>query len=277
MDKNRNIIEQKLNKLRDLLHTYDKAVIAFSGGVDSTFLAAAARSSMSDVLLVTARSESLPAAEQADCVKIADSLGLRQVFLEAGEFADAQFVANTAERCYFCKKNRFSALAAWAASQGYSYILDGTNVDDQGDYRPGLKALAEIDSVKSPLFEAGFVKGEIRLLSQEWQLPTWDKPSAACLVSRLTYGLPITKDKLKQVELAEIAIRPFVTGQLRVRHHGSLARIEVEPDQVAHLTEQQTRLTIVQELQRMGFTYVTIELGGYRTGSMNDQLEKEST
>lgn len=276
MDTDRDRIEQKLNKLRDLLHTYDKAVIAFSGGVDSTFLAAAARSSMSDVLLATARSESLPVAEQADCVTIARQLGLRHVFLEAGEFDDAQFVANTAERCYFCKKNRFSALAAWATSQGYSFILDGTNVDDQGDYRPGLKALAEIDSVKSPLLEAGFHKREIRLLSHEWQLPTWDKPSAACLVSRLTYGLPITKAKLKQVEQAEIAIRPFVTGQLRVRHHGSLARIEVEPDQVTQLTKEPQRTAIVKALQGLGFTYVTIELGGYRTGSMNDQLEQKS-
>lgn len=276
MDTNRDSIEQKLNKLRDLLHRYDKAVIAFSGGVDSTFLAAAARSSMADVLLVTARSESLPTAEQADCVKIAGHLGLRHVFLEAGEFADAQFVANTAERCYFCKKNRFSALAAWAASQGYSFILDGTNVDDQGDYRPGLKALAEIDSVKSPLLAAGFQKKEIRLLSQEWQLSTWDKPSAACLVSRLTYGIPITKDKLKQVEQAEIAIRPFVTGQLRVRHHGSLARIEVESDQVTLLTQEPQRTAIVKELHRLGFTYVTVELGGYRTGSMNDQLGSRS-
>jgi len=276
MDTDRNSIEQKLSKLRDLLQAYDKAVIAFSGGVDSTFLAAAARASMSDVLLVTARSESLPAAEQADCVKIAGLLGLRHVFLEAGEFDDADFVANTAERCYFCKKNRFAALAAWAAGQGYAYILDGTNVDDQGDYRPGLRALAEIDSVKSPLLEAGFQKREIRLLSQEWKLPTWDKPSAACLVSRLTYGLPITRDKLKQVELAENAIRPFVTGQLRVRHHGSLARIEVEPDQVALLAQEPARTAIVKELRRLGFTYVTIELGGYRTGSMNDLLAGQS-
>jgi pyridinium-3,5-biscarboxylic acid mononucleotide sulfurtransferase len=274
LDKNR--IEVKLNKLRALLHTYDKAVIAFSGGVDSTFLAAAARTCMSDVLLVTARSESLTTVEQADCVKIADSLGLRHVFLEAGEFDDPQFVANTAERCYFCKKNRFTALAAWAAGQGYSYILDGTNVDDQGDYRPGLKALAEIDAVKSPLFEAGFEKQEIRFLSEEWQLPTWDKPSAACLVSRLTYGLPITKAKLKQVEEAELAIRPFVTGQLRVRHHGDLARIEVEPEQVARLTQEPARAATIEALKRLGFTYVTIELGGYRIGSMNEMLAGKS-
>lgn len=272
----RNSIEQKLNKLRDLLHTYDKAVIAFSGGVDSTFLAAVARSAMSDVLLVTARSESLPAIEQEDCVNIANSLGLRHIFLEAGEFDDAQFVANTAERCYFCKKNRFSALTDWAAGQGYSFVLDGTNVDDKGDYRPGLKALAEIDQVKSPLLIAGFQKREIRLLSQEWKLPTWDKPSAACLVSRLIYGLPITRDRLKQIEQAEIVIRPFINGQLRVRHHGNLARIEVESGQVNLLTQEPARTVIAEELQRLGFTYVTIELGGYRTGSMNDILERKS-
>jgi len=276
MDVNRDVLEQKLTKLHELLHTYGKAVIAFSGGVDSTFLAAAARSSLSDVLLVTARSESLTTEEQADCVKIADLLGLRHVFLEAGEFDDPEFVANTAERCYFCKKNRFSALAVWAAEQGYSFILDGTNVDDQGDYRPGLKALAEIDCVKSPLLAAGFHKQEIRALSEEWQLPTWNKPSAACLVSRLTYGVPITKDKLKQVEQAEIAVRPFVKGQLRVRHHGSLARIEVEPDQIELLASSAVRSAIVKDLKCLGFTYVTIDLGGYRVGSMNDLLEAKS-
>lgn len=266
-------IEQKLVKLKELLTSYDKAVIAFSGGVDSTFLAAAARDAMSDVLLVTARSESLTKKEQQDCVTIAQSLGLRHIFLEAGEFEDKQFVANTAERCYFCKKNRFSALADWAESQGYSVIFDGTNVDDQGDYRPGLKALAEIAMVKSPLLEAGFYKKDIRFLSKKWQLPTWDKSSAACLVSRLTYGIPITKEHLKQVEQAESIVRPFVTGQLRVRHHGNLARIEVERDQVDLLLKESVREAIVHALKNLGFTYVTVELGGYRTGSMNDMLE----
>ncbi|MBU2703038.1 uncharacterized protein Ga0466249_004174 [Sporomusaceae bacterium BoRhaA] len=266
-------IEQKLTKLKNLLSNYEKAVIAFSGGVDSTFLAAAARDTMSDVLLVTARSESLTKEEQQDCVTIAQSLGLRHVFLEAGEFEDKHFVANTAERCYFCKKSRFSALADWAKSRGYSVIFDGTNVDDQGDYRPGLKALAEIAMVKSPLLEAGFYKKDIRFLSEKWQLPTWDKPSAACLVSRLTYGVPITKEHLKQVEQAERIVRPFVTGQLRVRHHGNLARIEVESDQVDLLLKEPARTAIVQALKKFGFTYVTVELGGYRTGSMNEMLE----
>lgn len=263
----------KLQKLQEQLKSYGKVVIAFSGGVDSTFLAAAAKNVLSDVLLVTARSESLTGREQTDCLNIAERLDLPHVFLAAGEFDDDRFVANTAERCYFCKKNRFTALVAWAKARGYQYILDGTNVDDQGDYRPGLKALAEIEEVKSPLLAAGFHKQEIRVLSKEWKLPTWDKPSAACLVSRLIYGLPITRERLKQVEQAENIVAQFVQGQLRVRHHGNLARIEVEPDQIPILLAPAVRTTVEKELKSFGFTYVTVDLTGYRTGSMNDMLE----
>ncbi|MDU2066185.1 MAG: ATP-dependent sacrificial sulfur transferase LarE [Sporomusaceae bacterium] len=266
-------LEEKVQKLQTVLRSYDKAVIAFSGGVDSTFLAAAAKSVMTDLLLVTARSESLTQKEQEDCRAIAATLEVPQLFLEAGEFDDPDFVNNTAERCYFCKKNRFSALATWAKERGYAYILDGTNVDDQGDYRPGLKALAEIPMVKSPLLEAGFHKTEIRQLSKAWRLPTWNKPSAACLVSRLIYGLPITRQRLKQVEEAEILLASVVKGQFRVRHHGNLARIEVEPDQIAAIMVGEEREKLVSAFKAIGFTYVTIDLGGYRTGSMNEMLE----
>jgi uncharacterized protein len=265
----------KLRKLDEIFQGLGKVVVAFSGGVDSTFLAAAAVRALGkeNVLAVTAVSATLTDDEKAEAVTLAGKIGVQHVLLETDEFRDETFTANSAERCYFCKKIRFEALVKWAAERGYNWIVEGTNVDDKNDYRPGSRAVAELPSVRSPLKEAGLTKAEIRAVSKQWNLPTWEKPSAACLASRIEYGLPLTPERLKQVEEAEKFIRPLCKGQLRVRHHGSLARIEVEPEWIAKLAEPETARLIAGKLKTLGFHHVALDLSGYRMGSLNEDLK----
>ncbi len=264
-----------MNNLQEILQSLEKVVVAFSGGVDSTFLAAAAVRALGveNVLAVTAVSATLTDDEKAETVRLAKEIGVRHVLIETDEFNDALFTANTAERCYYCKKIRFQALSEWAVAQGYPWIVEGSNVDDEKDYRPGSRAVAELKRVRSPLKEAGLTKAEIRKISKQWNLPTWEKPSAACLASRLEYGLPLTPERLKQVEMAEKIVRPFCKGQLRVRHHGTTARIEVEPEWISKLTEPATARIIKKELKTLGFNHVALDLSGYKMGSMNRDLE----
>ncbi|MDR3591639.1 MAG: ATP-dependent sacrificial sulfur transferase LarE [Negativicutes bacterium] len=265
----------KLARLNEDLESLGGAVVAFSGGVDSTFLAAAARRVLGDrVVLATAYSPTSSEAEKKDITALVAALGSEHVWLPAAELDDPQFLANTAQRCYYCKKGRFSALVDWAKSRGFEWVIEGTNADDLGDFRPGMKAIAELEAVKSPLLAAGFSKKEIRAMSKEWGLPTWDKPSAACLVSRLAYGLAITPERLEQVDKAEQLVKGFVKGQVRVRHHGDLARIEVCPESIGELAQPQTATALVSGLKKLGFTYVTADLAGYRTGSMNEMLDE---
>jgi uncharacterized protein len=266
--------EDKLQKLEEIFQSLGKIVVAFSGGVDSTFLAAAAKRALGDnVLAVTAVSATLTDDEKAEAVKLAERIGVTHVLIETNEFADNLFTANSAERCYFCKKIRFEALVEWAAARGYPWIVEGTNVDDAGDYRPGTRAVAELPAVRSPLKEARLTKAEIREISKRWKLPTWEKPSAACLASRIEYGLPLTPERLKQVEEAEKLIRPLCKGQLRVRHHGTLARIEVEPEWIPKLAEPETATLIAEKLKTQGFHHVALDLFGYRMGSLNEDLK----
>ncbi|NOU35778.1 MAG: ATP-dependent sacrificial sulfur transferase LarE [Kiritimatiellaceae bacterium] len=267
--------EEKLNRLEEIFQSLGKTVVAFSGGADSTFLTAAAVRALGkeNVLAVTAVSATLTDDEQAEAVTLAGKIGVKHVLLETDEFSDALFTANSAERCYFCKKIRFQALVGWAADRGYSWIVEGTNVDDAGDYRPGSRAVAELPAVRSPLKEAGLTKAEIREVSKQWNLPTWEKPSAACLASRIEYGLPLTPERLRQVEEAEKLIRPFCKGQLRVRHHGSLARIEVEPEWISKLAEPETARAISGKLKSLGFHHVALDLSGYKMGSLNQDLK----
>jgi uncharacterized protein len=268
--------EDKLSKLEEMFQTLGKVVVAFSGGVDSTFLTAAAVRALGaeNVLAATAVSATLTDDEKAEALELGKLIGVKHVLLETDEFDDALFIANTAERCYFCKKIRFQALTEWAAARGYPWIVEGTNVDDAGDYRPGTRAVAELPSVRSPLKEAGLTKAEIREVSKRWKLPTWEKPSAACLASRIEYGLPLTPERLKQVEEAEKFIRPFCKGQLRVRHHGSLARIEVEPEWISKLAEPETARLIAGKLKTLGFHHVALDLSGYKMGSLNQDVGK---
>jgi uncharacterized protein len=269
-------VTSKLEKLNELLSELGSVVIGFSGGADSAFLAAAAHRTLGErAVAVTCYSATLPESELAEAKAVANLIGINHVLLPQNELDSEDFVRNDAERCYYCKKGRFTALAAWAAIQGYRWVLEGANADDTGDYRPGLRALGELAVVRSPLLEIGFTKEEIRELSREWGLPTWNKPSAACLSSRVAYGQPVTAAKLGQIEKAEAYVRKYWGGQVRVRHHGDLARIEVDRAGLSVLSKPAVAAEIAGYLKGLGFIFVTLDLTGYKSGSMNLALNLE--
>lgn len=267
-------MDKKLVKLRAILKDMGKTVVAFSGGTDSTFLAAAAHGALGGkAVAVTAVSASLTAGERKEAAALAGKIGIKHFALDTAEFDDAEFTSNTPERCYHCKRARFKALLAWALKNGYSCVAEGSNVDDRGDYRPGRRAVAEL-GVRSPLEEAGLNKAEIRAASKALGLPNWDKPAAACLVSRIEYGLELTPERLRQVGEAEKFLKAFCKGQLRVRHHGDLARIEAEPGRLQLLARPDIAAMIDARLKKLGFRRVVLDLAGYRMGSMNEGVLK---
>lgn len=264
----------KLEILKENLKSHESVLIAFSGGVDSTFLLKVAYDVLQDkVIAVTATSSTYPKRELNEAKKYAKSIGVRHIIIESEELDIKGYSQNPVNRCYYCKKELYSKLKKVADENGIKYILDGSNFDDIGDYRPGMKAAREL-GVISPLKEAELTKEEIRTYSKEMGLPTWDKPSFACLSSRFPYGNEINSKKLKMVEDAEQFLLDLGFKQVRVRHHGEIARIEVAPDERIKFFDLDVMNKVGNKLKDIGYTYVTLDILGYKTGSMNAVLQK---
>lgn len=268
-------IECKLERLRLSLEQMGGIVIGYSGGVDSTFLAAVASEVLGDrALCVLASSETYPASEVEEALTIAGKLGLVVIQIDTDELKNEAFAANTPDRCFFCKSELFGKLIDIGKKHGIPWTADGANVDDLDDFRPGSRAAAEL-GVRSPLREAGFTKKEIREVSRRMDLPTWDKPSFACLSSRIPYGTRIEPDILRRLDEAERFLKELGFRQVRVRHHGGIARIEVEPEEITRLASPEIRNRVTEKFKELEYTYTTLDLSGYRMGSMNAVLNLE--
>ena len=262
-------LETKIDTLKSIIINYGKVGIAFSGGVDSTFLLKLAHDILGDnAVAFTAALRSVPAFELAEADAFCKAEGIRQIVCEINELEIKEFAANPDNRCYYCKKNVLSRLCSEAQKLGITHIAEGSNVDDLGDFRPGRRAVEEF-GVTSPLLEAGLSKAEIRVLSKQLNLPTWDKPAYACLTSRIVRGETITEEKLRMIEKAEEFLMENGFRQMRVRLHGDLARIEVLPENIAELVRPDLRNAITKKFKELGFRYVSLDLDGYKMGSMN--------
>lgn len=267
-------INEKFEKLKNYLSSLESVVVAFSSGVDSTFLLKTAHDVLGDkVIAVTAESCSFPKRELNEAKLFCQKEGIKHIVVESEELEIDGFCKNPVNRCYLCKKELFEKITEIAKENNINNIVEGSNIDDNGDYRPGLQAVSELN-IKSPLRYAELNKNEIRELSKKLELNTWDKQSFACLSSRFVYGEEITKEKLSMVDKAEQLLLDLGFHQLRVRIHGTIARIEVLPDEFPKLIEEKNRLKIVTEFEKYGFTYISMDLKGYRTGSMNETLKK---
>ena len=271
-------LTRKIERLCEIVRSLDSVLIAYSGGVDSTFLARVAHDELGEnAVTVTARSETYPESEYHEAVVLAGEIGIRHLSIETDELAVDAFRNNPPDRCYHCKYELFGKLRSMAQEMGLRHVADGANADDADDFRPGLRAGAEL-GVRSPLKEAGLTKDDIRAASRALGLRTWDKPAYACLSSRFPYGESITPEKVARVGRAEEFLRRSLgLRQVRVRHHGVVARIEVPPEGIAALVEPATREIIVARFKELGFAYVTLDLQGFRSGSMNEVLGEETT
>ncbi|HEV3447234.1 MAG TPA: ATP-dependent sacrificial sulfur transferase LarE [Gemmataceae bacterium] len=267
----------KREKLLETLRGLDCVAVAFSGGIDSTVVAKAAFLALGDgAVAVTADSASVPRAELDDARRLAEQIGIRHRIVQTEEFVDPDYIRNDGTRCYYCKSELYSRIETLLPELGVNVICSGANLDDRGDYRPGLKAAAE-HAVRHPLQEAGFTKADVRALARAWDLPTWDKPASPCLSSRLAPGVEVTHERTQRVEEAEIYLRSLGYRECRVRlHHGELARIEVPAAELARLAEPAAREGLIRRLKELGFQYVALDLEGFRSGSLNALVSLES-
>ena len=264
-------LHQKYQALQEYLKGLGGVVIAFSSGVDSTFLLKTAHDALGDrAIAVTARSCSFPKRELDEAIDFCKQHGIRHIVIDSEELSVEGFAQNPKNRCYLCKRELFTKILNVAKENGIPYVAEGSNIDDNGDYRPGLTAVAEL-GIKSPLREANLTKAEIRQLSKELDLPTWDKQSFACLSSRFVYGETITEEKLSMVDKAEQRLLDLGFHQVRVRIHGMIARIEVDPSEFTKILDNAKELNAY--FRQLGFTYVTLDLGGYKMGSMNQTID----
>jgi len=269
-------IESKLKNLKQHLKQLPRVAVAFSGGVDSTFLLKIAHDVLgNDVIAVTARSTTYPEREFREAAKFVREMGISHQVVSFNELDIPGFADNSPERCYFCKREFLAKVVAAAQEHNIRHVVEGSNVDDLGDYRPGMQAVREL-GVASPLQEAGLGKEEIRILSKEVNLPTWNKPAFACLASRFPYGQRITREKLQVVDQAEQFLMDLGLRQVRVRHHGEIARIEVSPEERSFFFDTDLMNKIYEKFKQLGFMYTALDLKGYRTGSMNETVTTTS-
>ena len=267
-------VQARVEACREILRSLGRVVVAFSAGVDSTFLLALAVDTLGSepVLAVIGVSPSLADRERSAGRKLADDLGAGLVEIDTHELADPSYAANPADRCFYCKTDLFVRLGELAEARGFDHVLSGANADDTGDFRPGIRAGLEL-GVRSPLLEAGLTKSDIRAASQAMGLPTWNKPAMACLASRIPYGQDITAERLGRIERAEYVLKDLGLVQCRVRDHGPVARIEVTAADIARVADLRER--IVPAFKELGFSYVSLDLEGFRSGSMNETLSEE--